>query len=118
SFEPSRMKNGAVLVHGKLRLPDSTKVQVAIKKPGSTVAVGMVHVWVIGGVFDSPPILGDAGPLPKGDYAFEITVHFNADWQPPRVLRESNNGQSLRGPGITRARNGDAALFLTREGSL
>ena len=105
-------------VHGKMRLPDSTKVQVAIQKRGSPVALGMVHVWVIGGVFDSPPILGETGPLPKGDYVFEIKVLFNPDWQPSRVLRESNNGLGLRGPGITRARNGEAALYLTREGPL
>lgn len=118
SFEPRRMQNGAVLVHGKMRLPDSTKVQVKIQKPGSTVAVGMVHVYVIGGVFDSPPILGDSGPLPKGDYEFEIRVLFNSDWQPSSVLRQSNDGLGLRGPGITRARNGEAAFYMTREGPL
>lgn len=118
SFEAYRMKNGAVRVHGRMRLPDSTKVQVAFRKPEGGASLAMAHVWVIGGEFDSPPLLGDTGPLPKARYQYEVLVHFNSDWQLPRVLRELDKGQGLRGPGITRARNGDAALFLTREGSL
>jgi hypothetical protein len=117
-FEPYRMDNGAVRVRGRMRLPDSTKVQIAIKQPRGTVSVAMAHVRVLGGQFDSPPLLGDHGPLPKGDYRFEVLVHFDADWQPTRVLRELGGGHALRGPGITRARNGDAALFITREGQL
>lgn len=117
-FEPYRMSNGAVRVRGRLRLPDSTQVQIAIKKPGGTVSVAMAHVWVIGRQFDTPPLLGDHGPLPRSDYRFELLVHFNADWQPASVLRETSSGQGLRGPGMTRARNGDAALFLTRESHL
>ena len=118
SFEVYRMKNGAVRVHGRMRLPDSTKVQVAFKQPGGGASLAMAHVWVIGGEFDSPPLLGEGGPLPRARYQYEVLVHFNPDWQPTRVLRELDHGQGLRGPGITRARNGDAALFLTREGSL
>ncbi len=117
-FKPYRMDNGAVRVRGQLRLPDSTKVQIAIKKPGGTVSVAMAHVLVIGQQFDTPPLLGEHGPLPRGTYRFEVLVHFDADWQPARVLREARSGQGLRGPGITRAQNGDAALFLTRESHL
>ncbi len=118
SFQAYRMQNGAARVHGVLRLPDSTKVQVAIKKPGGGVSVAMTHVVVIGGTFDSPPMLGDQGALPKATYQYEISVHFNPDWQPLRVLQATNDGRALRGPGITRARNGEAVLFLTREGTL
>ena len=117
-FTPSRMANGAVRVRGEVRLPDSTKLQIAIRAPGGGVSLAMAQVWVLGGRFDTPPLLGDHGPLPKGNYRFDVLAHFNADWQPPRVLRATANGHALRGPGITRARNGDAALFLTREGHL
>jgi hypothetical protein len=115
SLEPSRMANGTVRVHGRIRLPDSTRVQVAIRKPGGVVSVAMAHVWVIGGAFDTPPLLGDTGPLPHGRYRFEVSTHFNADWQNARVLRET---AALHGTGMTRARNGDPTLLLSQEGSL
>lgn len=117
-LEPSRMANGAVRVTGSARLPDSTKLQLSIRAPGGGVALAMAQVWVMGGRFDTPPLLGDHGPLPRGRYRLEVLTQFNPDWQPERVLRETTHGQALRGPGITRARNGDAALFLTREGDL
>lgn len=117
-FEPYRMSNGAVRVAGSARLPDSTKLHIAIRVPGGATSVAMTQVVVIGGQFDTPPMLGDSGPLPVGDYRFEVLAHFNSDWQPARVLRETADGHGLRGPGITRARNGDAALFVTREGHL
>jgi hypothetical protein len=117
-FEPYRMSNGAVRVTGRARLPDGTKLQIAIKQPDGAVSVAMAHVYVHGSQFDSPPLLGERGPLPKGRYRFEVLSHFNADWQPAEVMRVLDGGQSLRGPGITRARNGDAALFLVRESAL
>jgi len=117
-FEPYRMANGAVRVTGDARLPDSTLLQIAIRAPGGGASVAMSQVVVVGGRFDTPPLLGDHGPLPAGDYRFELLAHFDADWQPARVLRETGNGLGLRGPGITRARNGEAALFLTRTGHL
>jgi len=117
-FETYRTPEGAVRVAGDLRLPDSTRLEVAIRAPGGGSAVAMAHVVVLDGKFDTPPMLGENGPLPVGEYRLEVLVHFDADWQPARVLRATANGRSLRGPGITRARNGDAALFLTREGRL
>lgn len=118
SLEPSRMANGTVRVSGDVRLPDSTQLQIAIRAPGGGVSLAMAQVVVLGGHFDSPPLLGEHGPLPAGDYRFELLAHFNADWQPARVLRATANGHDLRGPGITRARNGDAALLLSRDGHL
>ena len=118
SFAPYRMANGAVRVSGEVRLPDSTKLQIAIRAPGGTVSLAMAQVVVVGGRFDTPPLLGDRGPLPVGDYRFEVLAHFDADWQPARVLREIATGDGLHGPGVTRARNGDAALFLAREARL
>jgi hypothetical protein len=117
-FEPYRMENGAVRFTGRARLPDGTRLQIAIKQPGGTVSVAMAHVYVQDSQFDSPPLLGDRGPLPRGHYRFEVLSHFNRDWQPPEVMRALDDGKRLRGPGVTRARNGDAALFLASEGDL
>ena len=44
--------------------------------------------------------------------------HFDSAWQSDAVLRAMNGGAELRGPGVTRARDGRAALFLTREARL
>lgn len=117
-IEPYRMSNGAVRVSGDARLPDSTRLQIAIRTTAGGVSVAMAQVVVVGGKFDTPPLLGERGPLPAGNYRVEVLAHFNEDWQTGRVLREMGYGKGLRGPGITRARNGDAALLLTREGRL
>jgi len=117
-FEPYRMPNGAVCVTGRVRLPDGTRLQIAIRSPAGREAVAMAQVVVQGLQFDTPPLLGDRGPLPKGDYRFEVLAHFNADWQSPEVLRATADGTSLRGPGMTRARDGGATLFLAREARL
>ena len=117
-FEPYRMANGAVRVTGSARLPDGTKLQIAIKRPNGESSVAMAHVYVQGSQFDSPPLLGDRGPLPRGDYRFEVLSLFTDDWQSPEVLRALRGGQSLRGPGVTRAKNGSAALYLVHEARL
>ena len=115
SLEASRMTGGAVRVSGRVRLPDGTKLQIAIKQPGGRVSVAMAQVFVQGGRFDTPPLMGENGPLPRGEYHLEVLGHFDHDWQPADVLRAMGGGMDLRGPGITRARDGSAALFLTRE---
>jgi len=117
-FEPYRMSNGAVRVSGRVRLPDGTKLQIAIKQPGGRVSVAMAQVFVRSSQFDTPPLLGEKGPLPEGDYRFELLGHFDSLWQNPDVMRAMDGGVNLRGPGITRARDGSAALFLTREARL
>lgn len=118
SFEPYRMENGAVRVKGHARLPDGTKLQIAIKQPNGQVAVAMAHVYVQGGQFDSPPLLGETGPLPAGRYRFEVLSQFHSDWQDAGVMRALKDGEALRGPGITRAGDGRVALFLASEGQL
>ena len=118
AFEASRMSSGAVRVSGRVRLPDGTKLQIAIKQPGGRVSVAMAQVFVQGERFDTPPLLGENGPLPRGEYHLELLGHFDHDWQSGAVLRAMNGGMDLRGPGITRARDGSAALFLTREARL
>jgi hypothetical protein len=118
SFEATRMSSGAVRVSGHIRLPDGTKLQVAIKQPGGRVSMAMAQVFVEGGQFDTPPLLGESGPLPRGEYHLELLGHFDPDWQSDDVMRAMGGGLALRGPGITRARDGRAALFLTREARL
>ena len=117
-FEPYRMANGAVRVKGRVRVPDGTLLQIAIKQPGGTVSVAMAQVRVQGQWFDTPPLLGENGPLPKGDYRFELLSHFTPAWQGDAGQGALRSASSLRGPGITRARDGAAALFLVKEGRL
>ncbi len=117
-FEPYRMANGAVRVTGRARLPDGTQLQVAIKEPDGAVSVAMAHTVVKDFQFETPPLLGERGPLPQGRYRFEVLVNFNSDWQSPDVLRAVSGGKALRGPGITRAKNGDPTLFIVREARL
>ncbi len=118
AFEPYRMDNGALRVRGKLDFPDGTRLQVAVRRPGERVTVQMVQVFVQGGQFDSPPMIGEQGPLPKQRYAFELTALFTPEWQTPQVLRASDDGRALRGPGITRTRQGVASFHLIEEMSL
>lgn len=118
SLEPSRTSEGAVTLAGRVRLPESTKVQVAVKVPGGEVAMAMAHVFVHDGGFVTTPLMGDEGPLKQGRYRVEVLVPFTPDWQTAEVLRATGDGKRLRGPGITRGRDGRAALFLTREVAL
>ena len=117
-FEPYRMDNGAVRVKGRVRVPDGTLLQIAIKEPGGVVSVAMAHVRVRGQWFDTPPLLGESGPLPKGEYRFELLSHFTPEWQGEEGGGALRAGTALRGPGITRAKNGAAALYLVKEGRL
>jgi hypothetical protein len=55
------------------------------------------------------------GPLPPGKYRFELLAHFTPDWQSADVLRSTDEGRTLRGPGITRSRQGNAAFFMVEE---
>ena len=82
------------------------------------MSVAMAQVFVQAGRFDTPPLIGENGPLPHGDYHLELLGHFDHDWQSDGVLRAMGGGLGLRGPGITRARDGSAALYLTREARL
>ena len=118
SLEASRLTSGAVRVTGRVRLPDGTKLQIAIKQPGGRVSVAMAEVVVQGERFDTPPLLGENGPLPRGKYQLELLGHFDHDWQTGDVLRAMGGGANLRGPGITRARDGSAALYITQEAHL
>ena len=115
SLAVERLDAGPLRVSGRVHLPDGTRLQVAIRRPGGRSALAMTQVIVNGGRFESPPMVGDQGPLPPGKYRFEILAHFTPDWQSADVLRSTDEGRTLRGPGITRSRQGNAAFFMVEE---
>ncbi|MEO5989728.1 MAG: hypothetical protein ABIU54_13050 [Candidatus Eisenbacteria bacterium] len=114
-LETMRMDGGALRVLGGADLPEGARLQIAIRRPNERSTVAMAHVEVHEHRFESPPLMGEFGPLPKARYRFEVTARFTPDWQPATVLRATNDGKTLRGPGITRDRNGDAMFFLSKE---
>jgi hypothetical protein len=113
AFEPYRMPNGVLRVRGTADLPEGTRLQISVQR-GDAVLY-RVHVHVRNHRFDSPPIIGERGPLPEDDYRFEVLAHFNDAWQTPEVLRATDDGRALRGPGITRGTHGEAAFLLIEE---
>lgn len=118
TFEPYRMANGAMRIRGTADFPDGTRLQVSIYRKATNEMSGRLQVILADKRFDSPPIIGAVGPLPKDDYRFEVLAHFDPDWQPPAVMNATHDGLDLRGPGITRDRLGRAAFRLTREARL
>ena len=115
SLEPYRMSGGAMRVKGRMDLPDGARVQISVYRSSDRELVARDQLFVARGGFDTPPIIGAKGPLPEGDYRFEVLVHFNDTWQSPEVLRATGGGRRLRGPGITRTRQGDAAFLASTE---
>lgn len=115
TFEPYRMDNMALRARGRLRFPDGTRLQLSVYPAGQTTLLARIQFEVSGGQFDTPPILSPTGPLPHGHYHFELLTYFDRAWQPPEVLKETDNGRNLRGPGITRGRNGEAAFVHTED---
>jgi len=115
SFEPYRMENGAVRIRGELGFPDGTVFQIAIFRPGEPRPFMRVQSEVVHGHFDTPPIIGTNGPLAKGTYHFELTVFFDSSLQPPAVLQKTGDGRDLRGPGVTRDRNGIPAFSYAED---
>lgn len=114
-FEVSRMDNGALRVEGAADLPDGTRLQIAIRPPGGGASLAMTHALVEGRRFATAPLLGDHGALPRAEYRVEVTARFTPEWQSPEVLRATVSGQSLRGPGVTRARDGAPSFYLSEE---
>jgi hypothetical protein len=114
-FEPYRLSDGSMRIRGRLDFPNGTRVQIAIKSPAGGTSLAMAQVTVDNRQFETPPLMGPEGPLPVAKYRFEITSHFTSDWQDPGVLRATNDGRALRGPGITRTGRGGAAFYLVEE---
>lgn len=115
SFDLIRMGSGALRVTGRTRLPEGTRIQVSVHDKQGNAAVASTQVAVDHGTFNSPPFVGDLGPLPVAVYRVEILAHFTSEWQPANVLSETGGGRRLRGPGITRSKVDGAALYLVEE---
>jgi hypothetical protein len=115
-FEPYRMENGAMRVRGELRLPVGTVLQIAVFRRGERWPFARVQSDVgAGGHFDTAPIIAGSGPAPAGRYHFTLTVYFDANAQSPTVMRATDGGRHLRGPGITRDLQGNAALSYAED---
>lgn len=106
-IEPYRMDNGAVRVRGTIDLPDRARLQITLRRKETQAIVGRVQVHVSDRNFDTPPMLGEKGPLPRERYQVEALSLFNDTWQEPEVMRASDGGRRLRGAGMTRDRVGD-----------
>jgi hypothetical protein len=118
AIEPYRLPNGLVRVRGRVQLPDGTRLQISIVRKADHVMVSRLQVLIAQQRFDSPPVLGERGPIPQGDYAFELRAEFNDVWQSPAVMAATRGGRDLRGPGMTRDRAGEPVFVLTRDGRL
>jgi hypothetical protein len=110
TFDAYRMPGGSLRVKARVRLPEGTRVQIAVRPGTQPAAVAMSRVFVQDGIVESPPMMAESGPLPVALYRIELSAQFTSAWQTPAVLRATNDGKSLRGPGITRSRIG-AAMF-------
>lgn len=114
-IEPFREANGVLRVRGKVSFPDGVRIQISISDKTTKALLKRVQVVVDDHHFVTPPMMGENGPLPKGLYRFEYMALFNEAWQTPGVMRRTDNGRSLRGPGVSRDRIGGAAFYLVEE---
>jgi hypothetical protein len=118
SFEPYRLSNGLVRVRGAATFPDGTRLQITIENAADQKLVMRVEAPVVGGHFDSPPVMGERGPIAEGNYAFDVLARFDDDWQPPQVMIASDRGLALHGPGMGRDRIGVPVFHAVRQGRL
>ena len=114
-IEPYREANGVLRVRGQVLFPDGVRIQISLYTKDTQQLLKRVQVIVEDHHFVSPPMLGAEGPLPGGEYRFEYMALFNAAWQTPGVMRRTDAGRNLRGPGVTRDRVGGAAFYLIEE---
>ena len=114
-IEPYREANGVLRVRGTVSFPDGVRLQISISDKTTKALLKRVQVIVEDHHFVSPPMMGDNGPLPNGLYRFEYMALFNEAWQTRDVMRRTDNGRSLRGPGVSRDRIGGAAFYLVEE---
>lgn len=117
-IEPYREKNGTLRVRGQVSFPDGVRLQISIYAQDTKTMVSRTQVVVQNHRFESPPIMGDAGPLPHGAYRFEYLSFFNNAWQSPEILSLTHDGRDLRGPGITRDPVGGASFYIVEERTL
>lgn len=118
SFEPYRLSNGLVRVRGAANFPDGTRLQISIVRERDHALVMRLQAPVEGGRFDSPPVMGERGPIAEGDYAFDVLARFDDAWQPPQVMIGSDQGRALHGPGMGRDRLGVPVFHVMRRGHI
>ena len=109
-----RATDGAVRVRGDADLPDGVRMQISVYRHGTNELAGRVQFETVNHHFDTPPI-GSSAPLPHGAYRLEYLALFNPAWQTEDILRRTNGGRALRGPGVTRDRVGGPAIYLVEE---
>lgn len=114
-FEVARDPAGAVRARGRLHLPDGTRIQITLSRPGERQAVARTQVAVRDGRFETVPILGGEAGLPAGVYRVELACYFDSAFQPPEVMTATAHGRTLRGPGMVRGNNGIAAFVHTED---
>lgn len=114
-FEVARDRSGAVRARGHLHLPDGTRVEITLSKPGAREPLARTQVVVSDGRFESVPMTGGAGGVPPGLYRVQLSTYFDSSWQPPDVMAATGNGRTLRGPGVVRGNNGIAAFVHTED---
>ncbi len=115
SLEPYRITGRAVRVRGSVALPDGTRLQVAIVRVSTGETLITAQATIEKSAFETPPLMTDQGPLPEDLYRFEVSAQFNQAWQPPEVLRATQNGLALHGPGMRRGTAGQTGFFLSQE---
>jgi hypothetical protein len=111
TFEPYRLPDGLLRVRGALRMPDGVKLQLTIDPEGGGPVLAQTQFAVENGRFHSPPLRADTGPFPAGVYRLELMTLFDTAWQTAEVMRATDDGKRLRGPGMTRGANGVAAFL-------
>lgn len=114
-FDAVRDGSGGLVVSARTRLPEGTRLRVAIVEPGRKMSAAMTQVEVHDRRFVTAPMLGEGGALPVRAWRFELRATFAPEWQSTAVLRATADGKALRGPGITRTRMGGASFFLVQE---
>ena len=115
SFDAYRLPDRSLRVKARVRLPEGTRVQVAVKSGPGGAALVVVRALVLRGEIVSPPMIAESGPLPVSRYQFEISAQFTAGWQSREILRATHDGKSLRGPDIVRTPSGGTMFWLVQE---
>jgi len=114
-LDARRAEGGAIVVRGRVEFPDGVRIQVTLFPKGGTTILARGQALVRDGAFETAPLRGAGGALPLGRYRVELLSLFIPTWQPEDVLRRTDDGRRLRGPGITRDRVGAAAFFRAEE---
>ena len=102
-------------VRGAVDFPDGTRLQVSVGRAADEREVARLQVSIENRAFETPPFMGERGPLPEDRYRFTLLAHFNDTWQPASVMSATAGGMRLRGPGIMRTAMGQASFFLREE---